>query len=160
VVASRGDSNGHRSLGVVLLALLSVVADLLIWRAAIGGFVVLIASVILACVMWRHGRWRSCRALGLGLGTLALSLAAGLAFDKLNEGAARSLAAKAVAYKTERGVYPSEEIANRWARPLLGYTQRYTLAGTDDARVWFTRYNHRLQSVNVATGQLLEERDQ
>ncbi|MBK6296053.1 MAG: hypothetical protein IPO19_04980 [Rhodoferax sp.] len=151
-------------MAALVAAMVIAAADLMIWRAALGALMAMAASVVwagfgLAGAAQGKGA-RVAQRLGVGIGTLVLSWTFGLMLDHLNENAARDLAAQALAYKAERGVYPPVEIANGWARPVLGYTQRYALAGKDRASVWFTRFNHRLQSIAVATGQLQEERDQ
>lgn len=155
---------GASPVAALAAAMAIAAADLLIWRAAVGALMAMAASIVWAGFALagpaHHKGARVARRLGVGIGTFALVSTLGLLLDHLNEGAARDLAAHALAYKVERGVYPPAEMANAWARPVFGYTQRYAIVGTDAAQVWFARFNHRLQSVAVATGQLQEERDQ
>jgi hypothetical protein len=151
-------------LAVLAAAVAIAAADLLLWRAALGALMAMAASVGwagfgLAGAVQGKGAGVAQR-LGLGIGILVLSLTFGLMLDHSNENAARDLPTQALAYKAQRGIYPPAKVANEWANPVLGYTQRYALAGADRANVWFTRFNYRLQSIAVATGQLQEERDQ
>jgi hypothetical protein len=161
---SKATRRGASPVAVLVATVAIATADLLIWRAALGAVMAMAASVVWAGIGFAgavQGKGaRVAQRLGVGIGTLALSVTFGSMLDRLNENAARDLAARALAYKAKFGIYPPAEVANEWANPVLGYTQRYALAGADRANVWFVRFNHRLQSIAVATGQLQEERDQ
>lgn len=161
---SKGTSDFGRLPRIALVGLVVALTDLLVWRAAIGGiaFVAVCTIIAGAALVRRRPGWSISMGfwLSAGICTALLSFMFGVAVDKANEHAARQLAAKAAAYKVERGAYPPQSVGNGWAGSMLGYTQRYTLTGENDARVWFVRFNHRLQSVSVATGQLEPERDQ
>ncbi|WP_369415432.1 hypothetical protein [Leptothrix ochracea] len=147
-----------------MVGLIVATTDLLVWRAAIGSLAFAAACTIiaLAALVRRRPGWAMTmvRWLSVGICTSLSSFVFGFAVDQANEHAARRLAAKAAAYKVEHGAYPPKDVGNGWAGAVLGYTQRYTLTGENEARVWFVRFNHRLQSVSVATGQLEPERDQ
>lgn len=150
--------------GAALFGLIVATIDLLVWRAAIGGlaFATACTMIALAALVRRRSGWAmtTVRWLSVGICAAFLSFGFGFAVDRANEHAARRLAVKAVAYKAERGAYPPQDIGNGWAVAVLGYTQRYTLTGENEARIWFVRFNYRLQSISVATGQLEPERDQ
>lgn len=162
------ESKGTRDFGrlprVALVGLVVALTDLLVWRAAIGGiaFAAVCTIIAVAALIRRRPGWPISMGFWLSAGTCTalLSFMFGVAVDQANERAARDLAAKVAAYKAERGAYPTQEAGNEWKGSVLGYTQRYTLTGEGEARIWFVRFNHRLQSVSVASGQLEPERDQ
>lgn len=141
-----------------------VIVDLVVWRALVGSLLFLAISLLWAGFGFIGNTKRKkiyfFEWIGLGVGTLAISWMFGLVADRINEGAARSLATMAITYKNANGSFPPIEVANSWAKPILGYTQRYSLIGKDSAYVWFTKFNHRIQSISVATGQLQNEQDQ
>jgi hypothetical protein len=138
--------------------------DLFVFRAALLSSLTLIASFFWAgFALFSSSAGKSSRAgqrFTLGVCIFAASMTLGFIIDKFNEAAARNFASNARKYKSENGVYPTVEMAKVWAKPLFGYSQRYSIAGNDSAVVWFARFNYRLQSIDVATSRLQEERDQ
>jgi hypothetical protein len=141
-----------------------ICTDLFVFRAALLSSLTLIASFFWAgFAFFSSSAGKGVRAgqrLALGVCIFSVSMILGFTIDKFNEAAARNFASNARKYKSENGVYPTVETAKVWAKPLFGYSQRYSKTGNDSAVVWFGRFNYRLQSLDVATSRLQEERDQ
>ena len=150
-------------IGPVLIVALPATTDVYIWHAAISSFVVFIIFLgwaMLRLMLRNAGKFMAVvKVVVIGAAALALSLSLGTIIDSYNERAARILVIRLIEYKTTQGHYPTQEVADKWIKPIIGYKQWYSLTSMNEAYISFEKYNHHIQTMVVNSGKLLKERD-